>query len=119
MTQYVFMNEKIRQKKPCGPVIVVQDGAGAQYEANAFDLIFEGVLIGRVRYDRAGLDACETHEVKAWVELADGVEAVRSSDFPATNALGCSVMVRVGEQRPVASEKKPNQPVQFFLKIPK
>jgi hypothetical protein len=115
MTQYVFMNEKIRQKKPCGPVIVCQDGDGAQTEANAFDLVVNGVLVGRVRYDRAGLDVCETHDVKAWVELADTVDVIPSSAFPATNALGCVVLI----EPPVASEKKPNTPVEFFLKIPK
>jgi hypothetical protein len=75
MTQFVFMNHRIREKKPSGPVIVVQH-AGVQRESNDFILMFRGQPIGRVVFPGHPLDAVETHEVRAWVELDDDVEVV-------------------------------------------
>lgn len=90
MTQFVFMNHRIREKKPSGPVIVVQQD-GAQRESNDFVLMFRGQPIGRVVFPGHPLDAVETHEVRAWVELEDDVMVVDAAA--------------------VASPKKPNRKV--------
>ena len=81
--QYVYMNEQIRKEKPSRPVIVAQDdilGHTQVREANEFELWYKGQKIGRVKYDSAMLAACETHEVKAWVELDDLVQIVDPRD---------------------------------------
>lgn len=91
----IFMNECVRQKKPERPVIVFQED-GAQREANEFELWFCGQRIGRVVYDAKLLQACDTHEVKAWVELDDDVEVVDHQP-------------RRGE----ANAKRPNEPVKI------
>lgn len=70
--KFVFMNHRIRQPRPSGPVIVCQSNVGTE-EANHFDLMLNGVKIGSVRYSGRGLKACETHHVRAWVELDDSV----------------------------------------------
>lgn len=83
MTQYLFMNEKIREKKPSGPVIVAQDdfsGAVRQRNADEFEFWHGGEKIGRVVFKREGLPECETHEVRAWVELDDTVIVVDPRD---------------------------------------
>jgi hypothetical protein len=91
--KYIFMNHRIRQKRPRNPVIVCQshpliDGcapdpsnlllgnASTTIESNHFDLMVGSVKIGSVRFSQRGLAACETHEVRAWVELEDGVSVV-------------------------------------------
>lgn len=102
MTQYIYMNERIRQRKPGGPVIVAQDdiyGSPRVREANEFELWHHGEKIGRVLFRTAGLDAVETHEVKAWVELDDMVIV---ADPTKTTA---------APKKPVASEKKPGRAV--------
>lgn len=94
--QYVFMNHRIRMKKPDGPVIVCLDGkSGGSLESNNFVLRIGGVEIGRVVFDPKGLDACTTHQVTAWVELNDDVD-VWFKDFDKV-------------VRKAAVEKKPNQ----------
>jgi hypothetical protein len=117
MKRYIYMNHRIRQAKPNGPVIVVQDERGHQTEANGFDLHFDGFKIGRVVYDPAGLPACETHEVKAWVELVGNVEITPSADvtvgqtpLPFSGGLTGKPLVPASK---VASAKRPNQPVKF------
>lgn len=102
MTQYVYMNHRIREKKPKGPVIVVQDdfrpdGANVM-EANEFDIWFHGEKIGRVVYNPKGLAVCDTHEVKAWVEFDDLVIVADPKKY-------------AKPEKPVASEKKPNRKV--------
>ena len=73
MTQYVFMNHRIREVSPSGPVIqVLQDGEAR--EANEFEVLYRGQPIGRVVFDQRGLKACDTHAVRAWVEFADDVD---------------------------------------------
>jgi hypothetical protein len=93
--QFIFMNERIRSKNPKKPVIVCQAEGGTR-EANEFTLRIGDVVIGRVVYSKDGLDVCDTHEVKAWVELNDNVDVVAG---------------RV--ERPVAQAKGPNQKVRF------
>lgn len=71
----VYMNHRIKQKNPRKPVIVCQ-GDTQTREANEFLFYYDGVYIGRVVFDRKGLPTCETHEVKAWVELEQNVAVV-------------------------------------------
>lgn len=82
--QYLFMNHRIREKKASGPVIVAMDdligGELRVREADEFELWVHGQKIGRVVYDPKMLAACETHEVKAWVELDDIVVVRREAD---------------------------------------
>jgi hypothetical protein len=74
VTQYVFMNEQIRLARPKRPVIVCQDRTGHQVEANLFEIVVDGKVVGRVKYaDGHFLGVVETHDVKAWVEFEDGV----------------------------------------------
>lgn len=100
MTQFVFMNERIRQKAPRKPVIVVQDETGAPRESNSFDLWHHGDKIGRVVFSPKGLAACKTHDVKAWIELDDLVTISSAEDRKPA--------------KPRASEKKPGKPVCFI-----
>jgi hypothetical protein len=79
MTQYIYMNERVRDPKTKGPVIVVQDDIHSSCnvrESNEFEIRFHGQSIGRVKFDPKGLAACATHEVRAWVEFDDDVEVV-------------------------------------------
>lgn len=69
------MNHRIRQNPPGGPVVVCQAPEDTR-EANEFEIFFRGEPIGRVKFDPAGLAACETHDVKAWIELEDDVEVL-------------------------------------------
>ena len=75
MTKYVYMNHRIRDPKTKGPVIVLQTEGGVR-EANEFEIQFRGQPIGRVKFSPKGLAACETHEVRAWVEFEDDVDFV-------------------------------------------
>ena len=76
MTQFLFMNHRVRDSKPKGPVIVCQDdysldNTPRQRESNEFEIWHHGEKIGRVVFDPKGLADCKTHDVKAWVELDD------------------------------------------------
>lgn len=99
MTQYVYMNERIREKRPKKPVIVVQSPDETQV-ANLFELKVGDIVIGYVAYDRKGLDACVTHDVKAWVEFHDAVKITP---------------VAARKAAPAASAKRPGKPVQTRL----
>lgn len=104
MTQYMFMNHRIKMKKPDGPVIVAQDdflGEPRQREANRFDLWHHGEKIGSVVFTGELLAACDTHEVRAWIELDDHV-FVTAPDEAAPKA-------------PVAAEKKPNAVIEYGI----
>lgn len=101
MTQYLFMNEQIREEQPDRPVIVLQDSKGRQRESNEFELFHEGRRIGRIVFDRAGLPECSTHDVVAWVELDDRVRIAPPQPLPE------------------AAEKKPNNPINFRLNFRK
>lgn len=107
MSQYIYMNHRIREKKPSGPVIVAQDellGLPRIRESNEFDLWIHGYKLGRVVFKPEGLAACETHEVRAWVELDDLVQIVDPRDMK--------------PEVPRASAKKPNRKVQLKTKVP-
>lgn len=67
----IFMNEKIRQKVPSGPVIRAVCGRKVQ-EANTLKLVFAGREVGRVIFDPEN-SPVDTHEVKAWIEWAGEV----------------------------------------------
>lgn len=99
--QFIYMNHRIRDKKPAGPVIVVQGEEGVR-EANEFSLRIGSVVIGRVVFDPYGLDACNTHEVKAWVELNDHVDVVAEAKV-----------------KPTAQPKNPNSKINFLFNVKK
>lgn len=73
--KYVYMNHRIRDDKPKGPVIVVQAPEGTR-EGDDFEIRYYGQPLGRVKFSPNGLTACDTHEVRAWIELDDDVEVV-------------------------------------------
>jgi hypothetical protein len=73
--KYVYMNHRIREATPKGPVIVVQGPDGTR-EADEFEIRVFGQSIGRVKFARTGLPACKTHDVHAWVQFEDDVELV-------------------------------------------
>lgn len=73
--KYVYMNHRIRDAKPKGPVIVVQ-GPKDTREGDDFEIRYYGQPLGRIRFSQNGLTACDTHEVRAWVELHDDVDVV-------------------------------------------
>lgn len=100
--KYIYMNHRIKQKNPRKPVIVCQqvEGGGLDgiEEANEFEIRVNGAFIGRVKFSKGGLDVCETHAVKAWIEFVDAVD-VRPAGQPA---------------RKPASAKLPNKQVDMF-----
>jgi hypothetical protein len=97
--KYVYMNHRIKMKKPDGPVIVVHSET-EKVEANAFEIIVGGKTIGVVDYDPRGLKACRTHEVRAWVNFSDDVEL---RPFPNDKV--------IVTPHPTASAKEPNRKV--------
>lgn len=118
--QFIFMNHKIRQVKPDGPVIVCQDAHGKQREANRFALVVNGQTIGWVEYVPTGLEAVESHDVKAWVELFDFVEV--HPEGPGlqltTDITGKRQVISLNQA--AASKKKPNKVVKIdSLKLAK
>ena len=122
---HIFMNERIRQKKPTKPVIVCQAPGGEQREANRFNIYLgDGeILLGSVVFEPKGLAECETHEVKAWVELDPRVVTVRPVRTGITTSEaeynGATVKPEESKPLPVASAKNPNSPVNFLLKTKK
>lgn len=72
MKRFIYMNERIRQKKPRGPVIAVQMGAVVR-NTNRVQLVHDGVVVGEVRFDPAGLKAAANHHVRAFVEVSEHV----------------------------------------------
>lgn len=119
MTQYIYMNHRIKQKRPRKPVIVCQRTDPAQtIESNCLVLMVGGRAIGKVVFDRSGLDACKTHDVKAWVELSDQVTVVAD-----TAVVTEHWHVDVGTHSKLlraapASEKKPNTVVNIVELTP-
>lgn len=73
MKRYVYMNHRIREPKPSGPVIAVQTGKKLR-NTNRVQFLLDGVVVGEVRFEAAGLRAAPQHQVRAFVELADGVD---------------------------------------------
>lgn len=112
MTQYVYMNERIRQARPRKPVIVVQRTNPAQrVESNCFAILVGGRAIGRIVFSPEGLAQCESHEVKAWIELDDDVSLIGDTEIVTEQWL----VEKGGEklQRVQASAKEPNKPVKL------
>jgi hypothetical protein len=66
--RYVYMNERIREKVPSGPVIVVQTGKRLRH-TNRAQLVHGDVVVGEVRFVKSGLKAAPRHRVRAFVEL--------------------------------------------------
>jgi hypothetical protein len=102
---YVYMNHRIKQKKPDGPVIVSQDEQTI-VEANSFEITVGDQVIGYVVFDEKGLPACETHDVKAWLELNNSV---------VLRPIGKCIVTPL-KPKPVAEPKKPNNVVEFKTK---
>jgi hypothetical protein len=105
--KYVYMNHRIRMKKPDGPIIVVQED-DQTVEADMFEIMVGGHIIGYVAYDPKGLDACETHDVKAWVGFSNEVElrpVIRDKS---------EIITTPHEPKPVAAAKEPNSPVELW-----
>ncbi len=74
MKTVIYMNHRIREKVPSGPVIRVTRGRSVR-DTDEVTILVGGRVIGRVVYDPEN-NPSSSHEVKAWVELADGVEVV-------------------------------------------
>lgn len=110
MTQYLFMNEEIRKAKPKRPVIVNQLWDGSQRESNAFEIRVGGKYIGLVQFDPKLLSACETHEVKAWVEFLDEVELVPVA-IVNLSPEQAAILDEQYPDSPLAHPKEPNKPV--------
>lgn len=68
MKRFIFMNHRIREPKPKGPVIVHQSGQLQRF-SNRLKLYVDGRLIGEVRYSPRGNRSIASHSVRAWVEL--------------------------------------------------
>lgn len=73
MKRYLYMNEHIREPVPSAPVIVVQSGEKLRH-TNRVQLVHQGVVVGEVRFEPNGLTCAPQHRVRAFVELADGVQ---------------------------------------------
>ena len=65
MTTFLYMNERIREKKPDGPVIVADTGR-KQREANRFDIISDGKVVATVEFNPKR-NPSKTHHVRAFV----------------------------------------------------
>lgn len=79
MTTFIYMNDRIKQKRPRKPVIKADNQhTGREAEANCFDVTVSGALVARVIYDPKR-NPSQTHHVKAWVEVYAGAE-VRPGD---------------------------------------
>lgn len=73
--RYIYMNHRIRDVKPSGPVIRAQVGKSRRAkESNCVEIRVWGRVIARVVYDPKS-NPSPTHSVKAWVEV-DGNPSV-------------------------------------------
>lgn len=68
MKRYIYMNHRIREPKPSGPVIAVQTGERVK-NTNRVEILHQGVVVGEVRFQEKGLRAAHRHHVRAFVEL--------------------------------------------------
>ena len=66
MTTFIYMNHRIRDKVPAGPVIVADTGR-KQREANCFDIISDGKVVATVEFNPKR-NPSKTHEVRAYVQ---------------------------------------------------
>lgn len=70
---FIYMNEKIRQRRPNGPVIVVQQGNNPAHKVECNLVVINGPSV--VRFDPRGLPLAAEHHVTAWIE-ADARDVV-------------------------------------------
>jgi hypothetical protein len=70
---FIYMNEKIRARRPGGPVIRVQHGNNPANFVEGNLVIINGPSV--VRFDPRGLPIAEDHRVTAWIE-ADARDVV-------------------------------------------
>ena len=68
MKRFIYMNHRIREPKPSGPVIAVQVGRRVR-STNRVQLVHQGVVVGEVRFEPNGLRAAPHHQVRAFVEV--------------------------------------------------
>lgn len=73
MKVFIYMNEKIRQRRPNGPVIVVQHGDNPARKVAGNLVVINGPSV--VRFDPRGLPLAAEHHVTAWIE-ADSRDVV-------------------------------------------
>lgn len=73
MKLFIYMNHRIRQQKPKGPVIVVRRGPGADERVEGNMVIINGPSV--LRFDPRGLPIADEHHVTAWIE-ADARDVV-------------------------------------------
>lgn len=66
MKTIIFVNHRIKQKKPNGPVITAQSGERI-LEGNTVEIFHDGKVIARVVYDPSRKPS-KTHNVVAFVE---------------------------------------------------
>lgn len=67
------MSHRIREKKPRGPVIVVQHGDNPARKVEGNLVVINGPSV--VRFDPRGLPLASEHHVTAWIE-ADSRDVV-------------------------------------------
>lgn len=67
------MSHRVRQKRPTGPVIVVQHGNNPAHKVEGNLVVINGPSV--VRFDPRGLAMAEEHHVTAWIE-ADARDVV-------------------------------------------
>lgn len=75
---FIFMNHRIRQKRPGGPVIRVQGSGHSDPRHNFREgdmVVINGPSI--VRFDPRGLPFAGEHHVTAWIEADDRDVVVR------------------------------------------
>jgi hypothetical protein len=66
--RFVFMNQRIREQVPGGPVIVFQEGR-RQVQTNRIEISYRGRKIAELRFRPKGVYAIKTHSVRAALEL--------------------------------------------------
>lgn len=64
----IYMNHRIREPKPSGPVIAVQTGKKVR-NTNRVELMHQGQKIGEVKFLESGLRTAVNHRVRAFVEV--------------------------------------------------
>ena len=72
--RYIFMNHRIRDKKPDGPVIVTQSDGRTKTQVHANQVAIKdnaGNILARVVFEDVPNRHIKTHEVRAWIEVYD------------------------------------------------
>jgi hypothetical protein len=72
---FIYMNERIHEHPPTGPVVKVDRPDGSEDEGDLIEIKVLGRVVARVRY-APNRNPSKTHKLKAWVEVLDvpGVE---------------------------------------------